>query len=83
MSRVNALAFLSTATAVLIVNAVFAVGIGCSFYIFRYLYYRLSKQETHEASVLNVAAGTAQFREQAEQQKSAAVTSRSATSTST
>jgi hypothetical protein len=43
MSRVNALAFLSTATAVLIVNAVFAVGIGCSFYLFRYLYYRLSQ----------------------------------------
>ena len=83
MSRVNALAFLSIATAVLTVNAVLAVGIACSFYLFRYLYHRLSKQETHEESVLNVAPPTARFREQAEQQKSAAATSRSATSTST
>ena len=37
MSAVNALAFLSTAIAVLVVNAVAAVGIGCSFYLIRFL----------------------------------------------
>ncbi len=40
MRRVDALAFLSTATAVLMVNAVLAVGIGCSLYLMRYLYHR-------------------------------------------
>ena len=38
MSVVNALGFLSTAVAVLLVNAVVAVLIGCSFYFVRYLY---------------------------------------------
>jgi len=41
MRRVDALAFLSTAAAVLVVNAVLAVGIGCSLYLLRYLYQRL------------------------------------------
>ena len=36
MRRVDALAFLSTAAAVLVVNAVLAVGIGCSLYLARY-----------------------------------------------
>jgi SulP family sulfate permease len=40
MRRVDALAFLTTAVAVLIVNAVLAVAIGCSFYLVRYLYRR-------------------------------------------
>jgi SulP family sulfate permease len=40
MRRVDALAFLSTAISVLIVNAVAAVAIGCCFYGVRYLYYR-------------------------------------------
>ena len=53
MSRVNALAFLSTAAAVLVVNAVLAVGIGCSFYLFRYLYDRWFKKKTHEISALH------------------------------
>ncbi len=41
MGRVDALAFLSTAAAVLVVNAVLAVGIGCSLYLARYLYHKL------------------------------------------
>jgi SulP family sulfate permease len=40
MRRVDALAFLTTAAAVLVVNAVLAVGIGCSLYLGRYLYQR-------------------------------------------
>jgi SulP family sulfate permease len=44
MRRVDALAFLSTAAAVLLVNAVLAVAIGCSFYLLRYLYLRFGKR---------------------------------------
>ena len=40
MRRVDAIGFLSTAAAVLVVNAVMAVAIGCSFYLIRTLYYR-------------------------------------------
>jgi len=40
MRRVDAVAFLFTAVAVLVVNAVLAVAVGCSFYAARYLYYR-------------------------------------------
>jgi SulP family sulfate permease len=40
MRKVDAAAFLGTAVAVLVVNAVLAVAIGCSFYGFRYLYMR-------------------------------------------
>jgi SulP family sulfate permease len=40
MRRVDAIAFLSTAAAVLVVNAVLAVGIGCSLYLVRYLFER-------------------------------------------
>ena len=43
MRRVDALSFLSTAIATLVVNAILAVAIGCSFYLLRYLYRRLSK----------------------------------------
>jgi MFS superfamily sulfate permease-like transporter len=39
MRRVDALAFLSTAISVLIVNAVAAVVVGCCFYGVRYLYH--------------------------------------------
>ncbi len=45
MRRVDALAFLSTALSVLIVNAVAAVAIGCCFYGVRYLYYRFFRRE--------------------------------------
>jgi len=41
MRKVDALAFLSTAIAVLLVNAVLAVAIGCSFYLLNYFYQRL------------------------------------------
>jgi SulP family sulfate permease len=41
MRRVDALAFLSTAVSVLVVNAVLAVAIGCSFYVARWAYYTL------------------------------------------
>jgi len=41
MRRVDALAFLGTAMAVLVVNAVLAVGLGCSLYLMRYLYHRM------------------------------------------
>jgi len=40
MSRVDAAAFLATATAVMAGNAVLAVGIGCSLYVLRGLYGR-------------------------------------------
>jgi SulP family sulfate permease len=41
MSTVDVLGFLTTAAATLVVNAVLAVAIGCSFYVCRYLYGRL------------------------------------------
>ena len=40
MRRVDAAAFLTTAVAVLVVNAVLAVALGCSFYLLRYVYRR-------------------------------------------
>jgi len=40
MRRVDASAFLATAISVLMVNAVLAVAIGCSFYVVRYVYRR-------------------------------------------
>jgi SulP family sulfate permease len=48
MRRVDALAFLSTAISVLIVNAVAAVAIGCCFYGARYLYYRFFRAPAHQ-----------------------------------
>jgi sulfate permease, SulP family len=52
MRRTDALAFLFTATAVLIVNAVLAVAIGCSFYLIRYVYCRA--KEAHEKRVTSL-----------------------------
>ena len=43
MRKVDALAFLSTAAAVLVVNAVLAVAIGCFFYLLHYFYARLKR----------------------------------------
>jgi SulP family sulfate permease len=43
MRRTDALAFLCTAIAVLVVNAVLAVALGCSFYAVHYLYERWIK----------------------------------------
>jgi SulP family sulfate permease len=56
MRRVDALAFLCTAAAVLVVNAVLAVGIGCSLYLARSLYKRVSagKQTTNMAVMQDV-----------------------------
>ncbi len=42
MNRIDALGFLSTAAATLVVNAVLAVAIGCSFYVLRYAYCRIT-----------------------------------------
>ncbi len=41
MRRVDALAFLVTAAAVLVVNAVFAVAMGCSLYLLKFAYQRV------------------------------------------
>ena len=56
MRRVDALAFLCTAAAVLLVNAVLAVGIGCSLYLLRHLYQKLiaSKETANLAAVQSV-----------------------------
>ena len=45
MSRVDAAAFLATAIAVLAVNAVLAVAIGCSLYVVRAVWVRLARPE--------------------------------------
>ena len=45
MRLVDALAFLSTAVAVLVVNAVLAVALGCFFYVVRYLYLQFHGRE--------------------------------------
>ena len=44
MSHTDAAAFLSTAVAVLMVNAILAVAIGCSFYVGRFVYRKLHRQ---------------------------------------
>ena len=49
MRRVDASAFLATALAVLIVNAVLAVAIGCSLYLVRYGYRRFVRPAAAEA----------------------------------
>jgi sulfate permease, SulP family len=51
MRRVDALGFLSTAAAVLVVNAVMAVAIGCSLYLIRALYHRASRPSKANALV--------------------------------
>jgi SulP family sulfate permease len=48
MRRVDASAFLCTAVAVLAVNAVLAVAIGCSFYIVRWVFESFRKQPAEE-----------------------------------
>ena len=55
MRRVDAAAFLSTAIAVLIVNAVLAVAIGCAFYVFRFLYinYQLKRRRMNAPVPVN------------------------------
>jgi len=59
MRTVDALGFLSTAVAVLVVNAVLAVAIGCSFYVGRYLYGHLAKLLTRDKTAQKMAVGSA------------------------
>ena len=54
MRRVDAAAFLSTAIAVLIVNAVLAVAIGCSFYLLRFLYINYQLKRRRMAAAIPV-----------------------------
>lgn len=55
MSRTDALGFLTTAVSVLIMNAVLAVAIGCSFYLIRYLYVRIMHGPTPDDTLTKVA----------------------------
>ena len=55
MRPTDALAFLCTAVAVLVVNAVLAVAIGCSFYVFRYLWSKAHGTGEPEQALSNVA----------------------------
>jgi SulP family sulfate permease len=48
MALVDALGFLSTAAATLVVNAVLAVAIGCSFYLARFVYRQFAGREADE-----------------------------------
>ncbi|HSU29641.1 MAG TPA: SulP family inorganic anion transporter [Bryobacteraceae bacterium] len=57
MRRLDALAFLSTAVAVLVVNAILAVAVGCSFYVARYCYQRLSNPMANEDGLRKMAVG--------------------------
>lgn len=57
MRRTDAIAFLSTAMAVLVVNAVLAVAIGCSFYLVRWVYEKFHKRLEPEKALSNVAVG--------------------------
>ena len=59
MSRVDALGFLSTAAATLVVNAVLAVAIGCSFYVLRYVYCRFVKPAQVSEPPKSMAVGRA------------------------
>ena len=59
MSRVDALGFLTTAGATLVVNAVLAVAIGCSFYVLRYAYCRVVKPAQVGEHAKSMAVGSA------------------------
>ncbi len=59
MSRVDALGFLTTAAATLVVNAVLAVAIGCSFYLLRYVYCRVAKPTPVSEHPKSIAVGSA------------------------
>ena len=58
MRRVDATAFLATAISVLMVNAVLAVAIGCSFYVARYVYRRFIHPAPEAAEEIGNAAVT-------------------------
>lgn len=60
MRRIDACAFLFTAVAVLLVNAVLAVALGCLFYVVRYLYLQIpgrSLAQPEPQSFAKMAAG--------------------------
>lgn len=60
MRRVDALAFLSTAVSVLVVNAVLAVAVGCTFYLIRYVYcYFRDRSQPKQQLVKTMAVGQA------------------------
>jgi sulfate permease, SulP family len=58
MSIVDALGFLSTACAVLVVNAVLAVAIGCAFYLIRYLLHAIRRESRHPVLAGNAPEAT-------------------------
>ena len=55
MRKVDAGAFLSTAIAVLVVNAILAVAIGCTFYVLRFAYMRFYRDRRPRPKVAIVA----------------------------
>ena len=57
MRRTDAVAFLFTAISVLVVNAVLAVVIGCSFYLAHSIYDQLRKRSKSEAEMVKVVMG--------------------------
>ena len=59
MRRVDALAFLSTAAAVLVVNAVLAVAIGCLLYVIHYLFAPSPKAPVREKPAVEIAVTNA------------------------
>jgi len=58
MQPIESLAFLSTAVATLLINAVAAVAIGCSFYLLRWLYHLVYARPQHTESPQASAAVT-------------------------
>lgn len=58
MNQVDAMAFLATAVAVLVVNAILAVAIGCSFYAVRYWYEMLCRPMAKEDDLRKMAVST-------------------------
>ena len=57
MRRTDAIAFLITAVAVLVVNAVLAVAMGCSIYLVRYIADQFRKQPQRGESLVKAAVG--------------------------
>ena len=55
MRKTDALAFLSTAVAVLVVNAVLAVAIGCAIYVAKYLFERVRRQKSGQDQMVKMA----------------------------
>ncbi len=55
MRKTDAMAFLSTAVAVLVVNAVLAVAIGCAIYVAKYLYERVRRQKAGQDQMVKMA----------------------------